>query len=198
MGKTDISFMKKTPNTEFSVPLTLMRRFTSVKTLYTDVQTMQQQQQLLKQHCATTDRGATDDLWPLLSRAWQGPVCRPPFSELQGPPPGTRQNPTAGWCRSLQSPEMHNEFTLRWGGEKKSRWPWINPRREQKQKQTQWTWSCLGICLNVVVTCLFIFRYSRCRSCLSCFKFTCLKYEGQGSPFAISFAVKMSRLPGGV
>lgn len=58
-----------------------------------------------------TDGRTTVELWPLLSRAWRGPVCRPPSSEPQGPPPGTRLSPTAGWCRSLQSPEMHNEFT---------------------------------------------------------------------------------------
>lgn len=55
----------------------------------------------------------TVDLWPLLSQVWQEPVCRPPSSEPRDPPPGTHLSPTAGWCRSLQSPEMQSEFTYK-------------------------------------------------------------------------------------
>lgn len=104
----------------------------------------------------------TVDLWPLLSQVWQEPVCLPPSSEPRDPPPGTHLSPTAGWCRSLRSPEMQSEFTYKdqkctnmsrksvFGGSKK---------RRTLLESAGWTQWHLSIHLNVW-TVLFQIHFS--------------------------------------
>lgn len=86
------------------------------------------------------NEGTIVDLWPLLSRAWQGPVCLPPSSELLGPPPGTRLSLTGGWCRSLQSPEIHIKKEQECVNTTE-----VNKNRGRPSEITCWTPTCLGI-----------------------------------------------------